>query len=407
MTKEKDKILIADDSTHSARIITEILQIVSMDVELFYAEDGKQACNKALEIIPDLILMDILMPEMNGIEAIKFLRGNESTAEIPIIVLSATESLESAWEAGANDFISKPYQNFELLIKVRSALYLIQKIKEIRSQKLELEKKHREVLAQNEKISRQSKEILDDIRYSKRIQKAILPTDEYVFQVLPEHFILDIPKNIVSGDFYWLGELGDRKVIVVADCTGHGISGAFMTMAGAAFLNEISGLRTVTKSSDILFQLRGLVMKLLKQKGEEGETPDGMDISLVIIEKNGNEIQFSGANNPLYIISEGQLNIIQGDRMPIGIHLNFTDPFTCHEMDIKLGDMVYMFTDGYADQFGGPNNKKFRYRQFQELLLSVHKLPLAEQKDKLRRTIADWRGDNIQVDDILILGFKL
>jgi phosphoserine phosphatase RsbU/P len=407
MIREKDKILIADDSTHSTQIITEILQIVSLDVELFYAENGRQACDIALEKIPDLILMDILMPEMNGIEAIKFLRNNESTAKIPIIVLSATESLEIAWEAGANDFISKPYQNYELLIKVRSALYLVQMVKEIRSQKLELEKKHREVLEQNEKISRQSKEILDDIRYSKRIQRAILPTDEYLHQVLPEHFILNIPKNIVSGDFYWLGEHGDRKIVAVADCTGHGISGAFMTMAGAAFLNEISGLRTVTSASDILFHLRELVMKLLKQKGEEGETPDGMDISLVIIEKDGDKIQFSGANNPLYIISEGQLKIIQGDRMPIGIHLDFNNPFTCHESEIKPGDMIYMFTDGYADQFGGPNNKKFRYRQFQELLLSIHELPLTEQKDRLLRTIADWRGDNIQVDDILILGFKL
>ncbi len=403
---EEYKILIADDSELSLKIIREILEIVGSGVKLFYAEDGRKACEAALEIIPDLILMDVIMPEMNGIEAVKYLRSQDATFEIPIIVLSGTESLNSAYEAGANDFISKPFQKYELLIKVRSALNLVQKIKEIRNQKSELEKKHQEVIEQRDKISLQRKDIIDDIHYSKRIQSAILPNEQYLHKVIPQHFILNLPRNIVSGDFYWVGELEDKYIVAVADCTGHGISGAFMTMVGTAFLNEIVNSMTISNASEILFELRKLVMKLLKQKGEEGEAADGMDISLIILDKKNKSLQFAGANNPMYLIRNNELQIIKGDRMPIGIHLHFDKPFTDYQFDIHPGDMIYLFTDGYADQFGGPNNKKFRYKQFQELLMNIHKQQLKEQNKQLYRTITDWKGNNDQIDDILIMGIR-
>jgi len=386
MLKENYKILVADDSELTLKIIREILELLESDVTLFYAEDGRKACEIAVKELPDLILMDVIMPELNGIEAVKNLRKNESTAGIPIIVLSASESLNSAWEAGANDFISKPFQKYELLIKVRSALNLVQKIKE---------------------ISSQQKDILDDIKYSKRIQTAVLPTEHYIKEVLSEHFILNMPRNIVSGDFYWISELGDKYVVAVADCTGHGISGAFMTMAGIAFLNDIITSHKVEHASQILFELRKMVMKLLKQKGEQGEAADGMDISLLLLDKKKMVIEFSGANNPLYIIRNNELDIIKGDRMPIGIHLDFNKSFTDISRDLLPGDVVYMFTDGYAAQFGGPNNKKFRYKNFQDLLMGIYQQPMDKQKSELSRTIADWKGNNFQVDDILILGFTV
>jgi sigma-B regulation protein RsbU (phosphoserine phosphatase) len=402
-----NKILVADDSELSFKIISEILDIVGNGYELFYARDGKEACRMAIEILPDLILMDVIMPEMNGIDAIKFLKSNLVTSEIPIIVLSATESLYSAFEVGANDFISKPFHKFELLIKVRSALNLVHKIKEIKRQKAELEIKHIEVIEQRDKITIQKKDIIDDIRYSKRIQRAIFPTNDFMAGVLGHYFILNLPRNIVSGDFYWAGEQEGTKIIAVADCTGHGISGAFMTMAGTAFLNEILSKNINSDPNNILFELRKLVMKLLKQKGEEGEAADGMDISLIKMYDNNKKIQFAGANNPLYIIRNSELIIYKGDRMPIGIHMHFDKPFTNQEIELQSGDMVYMFTDGYADQFGGAFNKKFRYNQFQELLIEIHNLPMEKQKDKLDQTITNWQGNNDQVDDILILGFRI
>ncbi|MBN2522595.1 MAG: response regulator [Bacteroidales bacterium] len=407
MNKIEYKVLIADDSELSIKIISEVLEILGNKVNLYSAKDGKDACEQANKIIPDLIIMDVLMPVMNGIDAIKKLRKNSLTSEIPIIVLSATESLESAYEAGANDFILKPFNRFELLIKVRSALHLVQKIKEIKLQKSILEKNHLEVTRQRDEIALQKKDIVDDIRYSKRIQKAIFPTDEYMQETIPRHFILNMPRNIVSGDFYWAGRIEDLRIIAVGDCTGHGISGAFMTMAGIAFLNEILSKKIAVKANEILFELRKLVMKLLKQKGEQGEAADGLDISLVIIDEKNKKIQFAGANNLFYRIANGELNSIKGDRMPIGIHLNFDKPFTNHDIEINKGDLIYLFTDGFADQFGGPRNKKFRYKQFQELLLKIHTMEMDEQKEILSRTITDWMGDNEQIDDILILGFKV
>jgi len=401
----KYKILIADDSESSYRIISEILDIVSDEYELFYACDGNEACDKALEILPDMILMDVIMPEMDGIEAVRYIRSQPNTADIPIIMLSASESLDSAYEVGANDFISKPFQKYELLIKVRSGLNLVHKIKEIKKQQAELQLKHNEVILQRDTIAKQQKDILDDINYSKRTQKAIFPTNEYMLKLLPEYFILNMPRNIVSGDFYWTGEKENKKIIGVGDCTGHGISGAFMTMAGIAFLNEILNSEIPAQPSLILFELRRLIMKLLKQKGEEGEAADGMDITLITL--SDNKLQFAGANNPIYLIRNSELIIYKGDRMPIGIHLNFDKQFANIEIDTQPGDMFYLFTDGYSDQFGGPHNKKFRYKQFQDLLLNISKLPVQEQNDILSRTIIEWQGNNAQVDDILILGFRL
>lgn len=400
------KILVADDSDIYLTMIRQIFKDISDDFELITVQDGKSACEIAMKELPDLILFDIIMPEINGIEATKLIRENPSTADIPIIVFSATESLKSAYEVGADDFILKPFNQYELLIKVRSALNLVSKLNEIKEQKAKLEEQHEEVIWQRDKIADQQKDILADIRYSKRIQNAILPTKEYMKEIMPEHFILDIPRNIVSGDFYWIGQNDGKDIVVVADCTGHGISGAFMTMAGTAFLNEIMNKNDTLQANEILFKLRELVMKLLKQKGEEGEASDGIDIALIAVDKKENTLQFAGANNPFYLVHDNELLVIKGDRMPIGIHMNFTQPFTNHKFSLKKGDMIYLFSDGFADQFGGPHNKKYRYRQFQELLFANHTKPLNEQKRLMEKEFYDWKGDQDQVDDVMVLGFR-
>jgi phosphoserine phosphatase RsbU/P len=401
------KILIADDSESYLRIIQQIFEIIGETYDLVFAHDGKEACDLALLHIPDLVILDVIMPEMNGIEAAKFIRQNDETKDIPIILLSATESLKSAYEVGANDFISKPFNQYELLIKVRSALNLVGKIKTISQQKEEIEEKHRKVKQQHDIIAEQQADITGDIRYAKRIQNSVLPTQESLNEIIPEHFILNIPRNIVSGDFYWVGKHVNKRVIAAVDCTGHGISGALMTMAGTAFLNDIMGKSANLNPDEVLFELRKMVMHLLKQKGEEGEASDGMDISLTMISPDNKKLYFAGANNPLYLVRNNNIEIIKGDRMPIGIHLNFQRPFTLIELDVKKGDMVYLFSDGYADQFGGERNKKFRYKSFQDLLLEIHRKPLDQQKTILEKTIIDWKGNHNQVDDILVLGYKI
>ncbi len=396
----KNKILVADDSESYLKIIQQIFEIIGDDYELIFAHDGKEAVDLTLQEMPDLLILDVIMPEMNGIEAAEIIRKNKDTSSIPIILLSSTESLKAAYEVGANDFILKPFNQYEILIKVRSALNLVGKIKAVSDQNTQVTK-------QNEAYSIKQAEIESELRYSKRIQKSVLPTLQALQDVIPEHFILDMPQNIVSGDFYWVGKHHDHRVIAVADCTGHGIPGALLTMAGMAFLNDIMGKSSLLNAHDALFELRKMVMHLLKQTGEDGEASDGMDITLTMISKDNKKLYFAGANNPLYIIRDGVLEVIKGDRMPIGVHLNFTRPFTLHEVDVKPGDTVYLFSDGYADQFGGPRNKKFRYKQFQELLNANCNAPLDQQKDILENTFNKWKGEQNQLDDILVLGYKI
>ncbi len=341
------KILVADDSPAYKKIIKEIFRIVGKHYELIYADNGKEAYEMAQKEFPDLVLMDVIMPELNGIQALKLLKENPDTEDIPVIVLSASESLKAAFETGATDFIPKPFKHYELLIRVSAALTLVEKIRQIKNQK--------------EQLEQQKKDIIDDITYAKRIQKSSLPSELFIKKLFPNHFILNIPRNIVSGDFYWIAEKEGKKIIVAADCTGHGISGALMTMAGIAFLNEIINKYDVQKANDILFLLREKVVNMLQQRGKGGDTSDGMDIALCILDTEKKELQFSGANNPLYKISRNQLEIIKGDRMPIGIHVNYNKPFTNHRIKIHQNDLIYLFSDGYADQFGGVENKKFRY----------------------------------------------
>ncbi len=396
----KYTILIADDSRLYFEEIEKAFRQLGDGYRLIWADTGKIAYNLAEKHHPDLILMDIIIPEMNGVQAIKALKNNPKTADIPVIMLSSPESLYAAYESGAHDFISKPFNYYELLMRVRSSLTLIDKIKEIKKQKEKLEQ-------ENYKIFRQQKEMIDDITYSKRIQNAILPTEALIKSIFPDHFILDIPRNIVSGDFYWVGQKGDKKIVAVADCTGHGISGAFMTMAGIAFMNDIYNRYNTGDPAEVLYLLREHVMKLLQQRGIEGEASDGMDVALCIINEQEKHINFSGANNPVYIINNDGLQILKADRMPIGIHVNFTTPFTSTSVSYNKGDMLYLFSDGFPDQFGGPENKKFRYKQFQDLLIMIHSLPLEEQRDILRQTFYNWKGEEEQVDDILIFGIKL
>jgi sigma-B regulation protein RsbU (phosphoserine phosphatase) len=396
----KYTILVADDSKEYFDIIDEAFRQVGDNYRLIWANTGTMACLLAERHMPDLILMDVIMPEMNGVQAIKALKENPLTSDIPVIMLSASESLQAIYETGAHDFISKPFNQYELYMRVRSSLTLIDKIKEIKKQKEKLEREH-------QKLSQQRKEIIDDITYSKRIQKAILPTNELIKESFPEYFILNIPRNIVSGDFYWVGNKSGKKIIAVADCTGHGISGAFMTMAGIAYMNDIFNRYTMDDPAEFLFLLREQVMKLLHQKGIEGEAADGMDIALCIVDEKNQCFKYAGANNPMYHFNQHGMELYKADRMPIGIHVNFTTPFTSRIQPYHSGDMIYLFSDGYADQFGGPENKKFRYKQFQDLLSSINQNPMTDQCEILQRTFMEWKGDEEQVDDILIFGIRL
>jgi serine phosphatase RsbU (regulator of sigma subunit) len=292
-------------------------------------------------------------------------------------------------------------------------IYRAYKIKKMSN--IVLQAKNKEILAQKEEIetqrdilAKQKQEITDSIHYASRIQAAVLPPKEFINKILPEnYFILYKPRDIVSGDFFWITQKGNKTIITVADCTGHGVPGAFMSMLGISFLNEIVNANNVIDANEILNELRDHVIKALHQTGETGENKDGMDIALCVIDFDTNKLHFSGAYNPLYMVRNNELLHFKADKMPIGIFFKGNQPFTNQEIDIEKGDTFYVFSDGYVDQFGGDNNSKFKSKQFKQLLIDIQKETMANQKNILDKTIEEWKGKNDQIDDILVMGIKL
>jgi serine phosphatase RsbU (regulator of sigma subunit) len=270
-----------------------------------------------------------------------------------------------------------------------------------------------EVTQQKHEIEKKNEDITASINYAKTIQSAILPTQDEITRFLPEHFILFKPKSIVSGDFYWFQHIGeDLLVIAAADCTGHGVPGAFMSMVGNDLLNEIIMARGIIKPHQILYELHKGVRYALKQ--EENKNHDGMDIAICTINLSHKRLLYAGAMNPLYYIqtnekSEAQLIEIKADKKNIGGHQKEAERiFTSHEISIEQPTTFYIFSDGYQDQFGGEEGRKFMTKRFRELLFSVHHLPLSKQQYLLNQTLNEWMGANHkQIDDVLVIGVRL
>jgi len=279
-----------------------------------------------------------------------------------------------------------------------------------------LEGQKAKIEMQKELLEEKNKDITDSINYAKRIQKAIITSDAYIKQYLPEHFILYKPKDIVSGDFYWSYAFDNQVIFATADCTGHGVPGAFMSVIGASLLNEIVVERKITRPDLILNHLRDSVIKALNPEGSKEEANDGMDIMLCKFNFDTLKLEYAAANNPLWVIRKNDsenpsssYSIIEfkADKFPVGKQHGNKNDFTLNQVEIKKGDLIYSFTDGYADQFGGPSGKKFKYKAFQELILSGANKSLEEQKLMLDNSIETWKGNLEQVDDILVVAVKI
>lgn len=264
-----------------------------------------------------------------------------------------------------------------------------------------------EVVAQKEEIELQKASLTDSILYAKRIQNAILPTESQMKAALPAHFLIFWPKDIVSGDFYWLSDEGDEVFVTAVDCTGHGVPGAFMSMIGSSLLNKIINENNIKQPGEILNRMRNGVINALNKEGQTEKTSDGMDMSFVALNHKKKKLQFAGANNPLYIVRKGEMLIFKGNKQPVGAFIQEQKPFTNHEVDLEPGDMVYIFSDGYQDQFGGEKKTKFMVGKFKKLLLEISDLSLEEQKEQLTIKHHEWRGKVSQVDDIVMIGIRI
>ena len=271
------------------------------------------------------------------------------------------------------------------------------------------ERNSKQIIKQQKTIvEAKNKEILDSINYAKKIQEAIIPSAIEMNNVFPHHFVLLLPRDIVSGDFYWIGTKLNYVFVAVADCTGHGVPGGFMSMLGTALLNEIINEKEIYEPADILDLLKFKIIMALRQSENVNEAKDGMDIALCRIHKLTNELTFAGANNSMHLLRKDRLIELKGDKQPIGIsHFNTTQQFIQQSVSLQKDDLIYLFTDGYPDQFGGEFGKKFKYKQLEELLLSIHHRDMHEQLEILEEVHKDWKGGLDQVDDICILGIKI
>jgi serine phosphatase RsbU (regulator of sigma subunit) len=311
-------------------------------------------------------------------------------------------------------------QSKQISIQAQELTHAYQEIKNtnktLESQKMVLEDQKSVLEKQKVIIEKKNSNITASINYAQRIQHAMLPRQQDIQNLLPNLFLFFKPREIVSGDFYWIAEhednYGAKKIIIAAiDCTGHGVPGAFMSMVGDGLLNQIVKLQQISSPELILKELDKGIRDTLNQ--EETENKDGMDIAICVIDKYNKILEFAGAKNPLVYIQNGELKEIPGDKMHIGGQMRKGEDklkhkhFTKHTIDTSPPTTFYIFTDGYEDQFGGEENKKFSKRQLHRVLFEHHKEPLYEQKWRLEKSINDWSGHHAQIDDILVIGFQV
>lgn len=270
-----------------------------------------------------------------------------------------------------------------------------------------LESRNNEILKQKETIEIKNKEIVDSINYAQLIQQAVLPGAEELTSQLKDGFVLFKPKDIVSGDFYWVSTIDDHTFFTTVDCTGHGVPGGFMSMLGSSLLNEVINEKKILEPADVLDMMRIKLITSLKQKGSSGENKDGMDMTLCRLNESRTELVYAAANNPLWLIRDEKLIEYPADKQPVGISTDNAKQFKQQKISLQKGDSIYIFTDGYADQFGGPKGKKFKYKPLQHLLLKNSHKSMNDQKEILKSSIEEWKGNLEQVDDILIIGIKI
>ncbi|MCB8994592.1 MAG: SpoIIE family protein phosphatase [Bacteroidales bacterium] len=424
-TEEKDKKLYHYEFIYMVRKNTDLYKESVIRI-ISDRSDDRAYLNKELMkffIIFGIIIMVVVIliyrktqvitdPVKNLLEKVNRITDGHLNERAEIVGNNEIASLSEQFNRMIEQLESY-YNELEEKVRERTAEIMAQK-EEIEAQRDSIQEQ-RNILSDINKslqkayheIEEQKKHIEDSIHYARRIQNAILPPDDFVSNLLPDSFVLYKPKDIVSGDFYWMAHKDGRAIVAAVDCTGHGVPGAFMSIVGNNQLNFAINVKNVIRPDDILNALNEGVTKSLRQTRLSSSVKDGMDIALITIDYKNAKLNYAGGYNPCFIIRDNELIVLKADKFPIGGYMGEKlRNFTNNEMDLKKGDVIYLFSDGYADQFGGEDDSKFLIKRFRDLLLKIHNEPMNEQKDILNQIHEDWRGDSVQIDDILVIGIR-
>ena len=415
------KILVIEDEALIRESICDVLDLNGFEVES--EPDGEKGLKRAFSLKPDLILCDINMPKISGLDVLKAIRADDELKHTPFVFLTALstmDDLRTGMNLGAEDYLAKPYRNKELIAIISHQLKKVEDLKNI-----EKEHSRKKLNDFKVKIKEKSKGFHDSLNRARTVQNVILPSDQKMNELFPEHFNYFLPKYSISGDFYWAKKLKEVTLIAVADCTGHGIPGALISMAGNISLNNAVDQFGLTKPAEILTKANELFLDFMNAN-QGNVSNDGMDICICSIDSSSNIIRFSGANRPLYIITKkndfkpidvinNYSELIKGENALYeikGNHRSIGSEYPVFKVDEQIieynkGDTIYLSSDGYVDQFGGELDKKFKWKRLKNILLSIQGKSMLEQKEFVAQEFQNWKGDQEQTDDITIIGIKL
>lgn len=382
LNKELEKLSIVASKTDNAVLILDSktnVQWVNDGFTRMYGYTLEEiADNKTRNLIGSLSSLHIK-------DIVNIWYGDKKSMSIETI--NTTKSGDKVWSQSTITPIKDKSKNVQFLIVIESDITALKKA--------------------GEEITRKSTELLSSIEYAKKIQKSIMPHANSLKDYFKDHFIFLRPKDVVSGDFYWFVEVDDSFILVCADCTGHGVPGAFMSLIGIDYLNQIIVNDKVLQPDLILDKLKKNIFSSLNKYESDSVNRDGIDLSILKFDKTKRNVQFSGAMSTIYICRNKEIIEIQGDKYPIGYTEFLDKPYNLSTLSLQENDTLYLFTDGFPDQFGGKKNKKFKYRNFKELFKQISHHPLEYQKELISNTYVEWKGINEQVDDILIIGIKI
>jgi len=435
-----DKSLaISNKSDYKGEIVALLYNIASIKVKQKKYAEGLDYYNKSLKLAQDIEFKDFIKANFKDIAETYYNMGNFKDAYLTFKAFSGIK--DSIYTKEASDFQNNTVSQYES-DKKQQEIKLLNQENDLKQQKLKnnniiigagavgiflllmlsgvilkgyRQKQKTNILLEvkNTEIEKKNKDITDSIKYAQRIQKAILPANDYVKKLLPEHFIIYLPKDIVSGDFYWVESKNDKVLFSAVDCTGHGVPGAFMSIVGRNLLNQAVNEYNITKPSEILNYLNNGVIETFKhsqgKNDKNSDVKDGMDLALCCLSNNFTKIEYAGAYNPLYLIRNNEVIHYKADVYPIGTPFNEKlKTFTNTEIALNKGDTIYVFSDGYVDQFGGGAvRKKYTSKRFRETLLEIQELSMEQQKNKLIKAFEDWKGNTNQIDDVLIIGIRV